>query len=269
MRYSDPDLRFLSRVVTNDDTGKAAHLLRTWSADPAGIEAHFEDDRLLRRLMADDRAVIELSPRMLFTILLHRIRRDLAEIPYTVERVGPDGRVVVFDARFAHELLRSREVFQYLVDLLVSFERTETMTIRRRSPNARSRRLSNMSINDMMELAGLVTPSMRPMIFRRIGDIALFMTGVFPEAIGHNPRFPLGAPMMAAPVRRRMGLEDYEAEGRRFYRLAADRLSASQPVLAGVLTRLAAEFTAARKPLTVLSERYVAWARPHWRQTPS
>jgi hypothetical protein len=84
-----------------------------------------------------------------------------------------------------------------------------------------------------------------------------------------NRRMPLGATGISAAERCRLRLEDYEAEGRRFYRLAADRFSLSHPGLARVLMRLSDEFTAARKPLTVLSERYVSWARPHWTHLPS
>ncbi|MDR7520234.1 MAG: hypothetical protein QN131_05830 [Armatimonadota bacterium] len=269
MRFTETDLRWLARVVAGDDERAAEALRHAWEADPDQLAEHIEDDRVLRRLQADDRAVIELSPRFLFTVLLARIRRDLAEVPYTVERVDADGRVVVFDAHAAHELLRSHEMFAYLVDLLVSFERAETMTIRRRTPGAKVWRLNTLNIDDMMQLANLVAPGLRPMVFRRIGDIALFTTGIFPEAVVRGPRRPLGIADTAAPLRRRLRLEDYEAEGRRFYRLAADRLIASQPVLAQVLTRLAEEFTAARKPLNVLAERYVAWSRPHWRQLPS
>jgi len=269
LRFADTDLQWLSLVIAGDDERAAAALRHAWETDPNQLAGHLEDDRVLRRLRADDRAVIELSPRFLFTVLLARIRRDLAEIPYTIERVDSEGRVVVFDAHAAHELLRSREMFEYLVDLLVSFERAETMTIRRRTPVTKVWRLNTLSIDDMMQLANLVAPGLRPMVFRRIGDIALFTTGVFPEAVLRGPRLPLGAAHAAAPLRRRLRLEDYEAEGRRFYRLAADRLIASHPVLAQVLTRLAEEFTAARKPLNVLAERYVVWSRPHWTQLPS
>ena len=268
MRYTPFDLQFLSLVVTDGRPEAAAELLRTWRDDQDRVEPWFDDERVLRRLMADDRAVIELSPRFLFTVLLRRIRRDLAEIPYTVERVDATGRVVVFDARLAHELLRASEMFNYLVELLVSFERTETVTVQEQAAR-RVRRLSTMSIDDMLELADLVDPPLRPMVFRRIGDIALFTTGLFPDAVLRGPRLPLVASLEPSRVRRRRRLEDYEEEGRRFYRMAADRLSASHPMLSQVLTRLADEFTAARKPLNVLSERYVSWARPHWHQIPS
>jgi hypothetical protein len=222
----------------------------------------------VRRLRVQDQSVLKLSPRLLFAILLRRIRRDLAEIPYTVERISADGRVVVFDAGIAHALLESREVLDYLVELLVSFERVGTITVRRTAPRPMVRRLSTLSIDDMRELTGLVEPSERPVVFKRIGDLALFLTGVVPDSVAWRPSMPLGAATRGRPARA-WRIEDYEEEGRRAYRLAADHFSSHAPGLAGVLVRLADEFTAARKPLTVLAERYLTWARPHWTTLPS
>jgi hypothetical protein len=268
MRYTDGDLRFLAITATDGDVHAANRLLRTWSEHPDEVDAFLDDRRVLGRLRSDPRLLIELSPRFLFSVLLRRIRRELAEVPYTVEQVHADGRVVVFDAGLSHDLLASREMFDYLVELLVSFERSETLLVRRPAPSRSARRLNTASIDDMLELASLIDPDSRPTVFRRIGDIALFTTGLFPGAVLRNRRVPVGE-MQAAIERRRLRLEDYEAEGRRFYRLAADRFLASHPGLAQVLMRLSDEFTAARKPLTVLSERYVSWARPHWTQLPS
>ncbi len=269
MRYAEGDLQFLARTVAGEDGPEAERLLRAWRSNPALIDDHLDDDGVVRRLMADQRLAVELSPRFLFAVLLRRIRRDLGEIPYTVERVHADGRVVVFDAGLSADLLRAPEMFDYLVELLVSFERVETMVVRQPAPSRTVRRLSTISIDDMVELAGLVEPDVRPLVFRRIGDIALFTTGLFPDAVLRGRRHPLGTITAAEPLRRRLNLQDYEAEGRRFYRLAADRLAATHPPLARILMRLSDEFTAARKPLTVLAERYVAWARPHWTQLPS
>lgn len=268
MRFTDSDLQFLAGVIAGDDQGAAAGLVRAWRDEPSLIEPALDDERVVRRLMADPRMVVELSPRLLFSVLLRRVRRDLSEIPYTVERIHADGRVVVFDAAPSHSLLRAPAVFDYLVDLLVSFERAETVVVQQVSDSVRIHRLNTLSIEDMMELASLIDPAMRPMVFRRIGDIALFTTGLFPEAVVREQR-PTLAARSAAPPRQRLRIEDYEAEGRRFYRLAADRLTSSHPSLAQILARLSEEFTAARKPLTVLSERYVAWTRPHWAQVPS
>jgi hypothetical protein len=266
MRFTTADLRFLAGTLFPHDPAAAARHLSHWQTDAAGAAAWLDDARLLQRLHADDGAVIELSPRFLFTVLLRRIRRDLASVPYTIERVERDGRIVVFDASVVLDMLRSEEIFDYLVELLVSFERAETFTVARAGARAGLRRLSTASISDMLEFAGLVDASMRPMVFRRIGDIALFTTGLFPESIQRDRRLPAAAPALLGSPRRPWRLEDYEEEGRTFYRLASDSLQHTRPTLARVLARLAEDFTLARKPLHVLAERYVAWARPHWRQ---
>jgi hypothetical protein len=267
-RYSDADLEFVAGVAAGEDRGAAGALVRLWRAEPDRVEAYLDDDRLVRRLRAQDGTVLGLSPRLLFTILLRRIRRDLAEIPYTVERISADGRVVVFDADIAHRLMQSREIFDYLVELLVSFERVATITVRRMTPRPMVRRLSTLSIDDMRELTGLVDPTERPLVFQRIGDLSLFLTGVVPDSVAWRPTIPLRAVTGDRPSGR-WRIEDYEEEGRRAYRLAADHFSSRAPDLASVLARLAEEFTVARKPLTVLAERYLAWARPHWQTLPS
>jgi hypothetical protein len=268
VRYTDSDIRFLARVVGETPEAAAAYM-RAWQLDAERIEPWLDDDRVLRQLMADDHSILEVSPRFLFTVLLRRIRRDLATIPYTVERVEPDGRLVVFDAPVVHELLQADEMFQYLVNLLVSFERIDTVTVRGARPQSPLRRLNTFSLDDMVELAGLVDPPMRPAICRRIGDIALFVTGIFQEAIRRTAQRPLSSPFARMFVGRWRGLEEYEADGRRFYGIAADQLRDVQPDLARVLARLAGDFTIARKPLAVLAERYVTWARPHWVGGPS
>jgi hypothetical protein len=268
MQYSEADLTFVAGVVAGEDPRASGALVSAWQAEPNRVEGYLDDDRLLQRLRADDRAVVGLSPTLLFAILLRRIRRDLAEIPYTVERISADGRVVVFDAGMARRLLESREILDYLVELLVSFERVGTITVRRVAPRPTVRRLSTLSIDDMRELTGLVDPQDRPAVFRRIGDLALFLTGMFPDSVAWRPQLPLAAATSERSARM-WRMEDYETEGRRAYRLAADHFSTDAPRLADVLARLAEEFSAARKPLTVLAERYLAWARPHWRMLPS
>jgi hypothetical protein len=76
MRYTDADLRFLALALWRDDPAAAEERLREWRAGPQAVDACLDDERVFIALTADDRAVIELSPRFLFTLLLRRIRRD-------------------------------------------------------------------------------------------------------------------------------------------------------------------------------------------------
>jgi len=89
MRYTDADLTFLARVAGAGDSHATTEYLRAWRADPSSAEPWCDDERVLAALLADDRGIVELSPRFLFGVLLRRIRNDLATIPYTVERPSP------------------------------------------------------------------------------------------------------------------------------------------------------------------------------------
>lgn len=85
----------------------------------------------------------------------------------------------------------------------------------------------------------------------RIGDVALFLTGVFPDAIYHRQRYG----------RRLPGLEYYEAVGRSGYRSAAQHPPPSHAELAGVLGFMASEFPSVRRALNEVSDSYFCMSR--------
>jgi len=90
---------------------------------------------------------------------------------------------------------------------------------------------------------------MRPALYKRIADVALFLSGIFPE---HATRF--ATPPQAIYSARRT-LEDYEQTGSRFYSVAAKETDQTQ--WKPVLGTLAEKFTLARLALNSFSERYV------------
>lgn len=85
----------------------------------------------------------------------------------------------------------------------------------------------------------------------RIGDVALFLTGVFPDAIHHRHTYG----------RRTTGLDYYEAVGRSGYRSASQHPPAGHADLAPVLGYLAAEFRGLRRALNELSDTWF-WTGP-------
>jgi hypothetical protein len=115
------------------------------------------------------------------------------------------------------------------------------------------RRFSDIDMDDMIELARIIDPEMRSGLYKRIADIALFLSGIFPE---HTALF--AAPQRTMYSARRT-LKDFEHTGRRFYRVAA--LETDQAKWKPVLGTLAEKFTLARLALTSLSERYVKTRR--------
>ena len=64
-------------------------------------------------------------------------------------------------------------------------------------------------------------------------------------------------------MRARRTIEDYETEGRRFYRLAEEHPAARLMDLIDVFALLRENFTSARKPLAFIASRYFHSKRQH------
>jgi hypothetical protein len=112
----------------------------------------------------------------------------------------------------------------------------------------------------MIELAR-IDPEMRPRLYKRIADIALFLSGIFPE---HAVLFAARSKTIYSAKRT---LEDYEHTGSRFYSMAA--LETDQAQWKPVLETLAEKFTLARLGLNNLSERYFKTHRARYFQFPT
>jgi hypothetical protein len=110
----------------------------------------------------------------------------------------------------------------------------------------------------------------RPGVLRRLGDLALFLTGVFPD---HTARTPLGHPLV---LLRSAGLDPSQGEpvaedafalmellGARWYKLAT-RLSPAPSGSVTALDAIAAAFTDARRILNVVTDTYLFPLREQW-----
>lgn len=259
---TDADYHFIVETLAATPTERS-RLLADLRRDPDAQDRLLEDERLINRLREDEEQILRISPRLLFAILLRQVRRDLEQQRYTLERLGLTERVPVFDAGAVRSVLADRRLLDYLVDMLASFVRTETITVlRRRAGRMEQRRLSTLSIDDMIELAALLDEEARFPLYKRIADIALFTSGIFADHVTRGAvRTGAQALGLWMDERRLRGLEEYEEEGRRFYRLAAAHSVARALRLDRVLDRLAEEFPLVRKPLAVMADRYMTWTR--------
>jgi len=272
MQFTAGDLQFIAETVGGgrDDPEEVSARLREREDL---LDMMLEDDRLVERLLGDDHALVRVSPRLVFSVLLRRVVRDLHQRSYTLERT-PAETVAVFDAPRVRRFIAEPGIWSYLVSMLTSFVRNESMTLLvRHGDHYVPRRFSTSSLEDMMDLAGIVGETEAPWIFRRIADIALFQSGIFPDSLRwagragpraywlrrrHRPSGGVLSQMRALPPT----LETYEEHGRRFYRLAASRPDVGSQ--GRVLEALAEEFPAARKSLELLSDRYLRWTRVRW-----
>jgi len=148
--------------------------------------------------------------------------------------------------------------------MLASFARVESVTvpIQVREGIWRTYRTSDLDAEGLMRCCQALDEEFRFETYKRIADVCLFLVGVFPEYIDAQYRYPLSRqvrPRTRGQVLRR--LEDYEAHGRAFYRLAAEHERAEREGLDGVLTTLSENFILAEKPLSFLANRYLGFAR--------
>ncbi|HKA05423.1 MAG TPA: hypothetical protein VKD67_13880 [Acidimicrobiales bacterium] len=214
------------------------------------------------------------SPFLTFAVAVHGVARKLARTTYIDEWVGPRQRVPVFAVEPLRHLLDDPLRRFFFVELLASYTHVvsgSTWTATRRG--WRRRRFSEL---DPVQLAGLldaVPPGERPGVLRRLGDLALFLTGVFPD---HTARTTLGRPSAEVQLLRSAHVEParvppgsqnafelLELLGSRWYRLTV-RLSAAPSASVEVLAAMAEHFTDARRILNVVTDTYLFPLREQW-----
>ena len=227
--------------------------------DERFVEAMLEDDRLFQRLMSGEEILVQVSPWLLFDVLLRRARRDLRVETYTTERRKLQ-KVVLFDTGQVTDLLEREDLRDYLVRTMVSFTRIESRTVRVRVRKNlwRRYRTSELDVEGMMRYSQAVDEPFRFEPYRRIGDVCLFLSGLFPSAIETTHRYPLsGQVRPGARARTVASLEDYEAHGQAFYRLASEHRMAEVQGLDTVLEVLSERFILAEKALGFVADRYL------------
>ncbi len=249
MELSEADLRFLVETVATKrrDYDRMQQIVRD---KPDFQETLLEEPKLVQRLLNDEETFVRISPQLLFSILLRQVRRDLNRDTYTLDWADSNERLPVFDTNEIAGLLEDPRTRDYLVDLLCSFVKAESTVVTWRDRKRfRKRRFSNLDMDDMIQLSKLVEPVLTGRYYKRAADIALFMTGIYPD---HMNRFQARARRRLATQRT---LTQYEQEGSHFYQLAARAFE--DPSLRQSLTTLSESFTLARRAFNALADRYL------------
>ena len=155
-------------------------------------------------------------------------------------------------------------MLDYLASMLASFTRVDNVTVRYQVREGvwRRFRTSELNVEGMMRVAQATEEPFRFEPYKRVADVCLFLTGMFPEYIEARHRYAVSGKVRPG-VRGRMVVtrEDYEAHGRAFYRLAAEHEMARMEGLDEVLETLSERFVLAEKPLRFLARRYLQFAR--------
>lgn len=244
-------------------------------AAPGQVPALFDRPEVFFAVLAPGREpVLTVTPFMVFAAVVHRAAADLASASHVVERAGARDKVPVFDGPQLAAFLESQARRLFLAELLASFARVASGHYRVRTANGwRAVRFNEL---DPVQLCGLIDSiraEERPGAYRRLGDVALFLTGVFPD---YARKRSLG-PFDAARLRRAAGLgpegegdlvegsaiELFEQLGVRWYRQACE-LAPTHSARLAVVDEVAARFRQARRALNFMADRYLFPAGNPW-----
>ena len=255
---SEADLDFVVREAA-PDAANAEGLKGLIREDEAFRSALVGDERVFARVMTDEEIFLRISPALYFEVLLRRALVDLEQAVYTLE-YDRAGTIPVFDTSAVVELLARRGMVDYLADMLSSFTRVRVSVtaVRVRRGIWRRVRTSDMDIDSLVRMCSAAEPEQRFGFYKRIADVCLFISGLFPHsARGHHRPFLPGKLGPAPAARARRSLEEYVQEGQRFYELAAGHPAARALDLTGVLGLLGENFTTATKPLRFIASHYL------------
>jgi hypothetical protein len=243
-------------------------------SDPQQIEGLLDSPALFRALFSvpGRDPLLQGSPFLLFAVLVHRAARDLKQASFVEEWVGPRQRVPVFDVGDLRDFGADPLRRFFLAELLSSYTHVASGSVMVQTRRGwRRRRFSELDPLRLIELAELLPEAERPSVYRRLGDLSLFLSGVFPDyaaerLVVDRERRQLERALIAADREQgehRDGVWLLERLGRRAYRIA-QRASDRSTAMAGVLGEVSENFAAARRMLNFLTDRYLFPLRQRW-----
>ncbi len=265
---TDTDLIVLATAAgrafgTSHARDEAARLRR----DPAVLPDLFDDPGVCQAVLGGGEPAGAVSPFCVFTAAVHRTAAELASLGYLPERTGTRQRVPLFDAPALRDFLAEPGRRLFLAELLASFTKVTSGRYQvQAGGRVRTRRYSEL---DPVRLAGLldaVSGAERSGVYRRLGDVSLFLAGVFPDyAAAHllgpvNVARLLRAARVAPPEVSRLAaapaLELLEHFGAQWYR-AAGELAEVKTARLAVVAEVADRFRQARRVLNHVADRYL------------
>jgi hypothetical protein len=205
-----------------------------------------------------------VSPFLVFAAAVHRAGNALVGTFHAADRVGPRSRVPVFDAPLL-AAFATRPVHRlFLAELLTSYSRVASGTVWRRAERGwRRQRWHELDLPRLAALLDAVPAAEQPGVWRRIGDGALFLAGVFPEYAERS----LGL-VEVARLQRATGLRLTAADRGVCELLEELAGGAYERAGAGVPRAFVESPQRARRVLTLVADRYLFPVAAEWLPRP-
>ncbi len=252
----DGDLSMILKILMPGHRNKQ-RMMRIMRQDSDILDGMLRDERLFKSLLDNPESIIRVSPYLFFTVILYRVRNKLKNQSYTVEWQQKK-QTIVFDSERVNDFLGKGRVLSYLIEMLVSFVRINSfiIPIRVRKGHWQKLRFSDFDIDSLIRYSQMIDEEHRFGPYKRIADICLFITGIFPDAVG-NLYLDLFGGRRRLDFTAEWNREIFEEHGKHFYGEAARHRAAHILDLHPVLSELAENFHLATKPLSFMSSHYL------------
>lgn len=286
------DLALLARQQPSDVPGRSQDAsedpVAALRREPARIERLLEDSGVFQAVFAegeragDEPLLVRASPFLIFAVAVNRACRELAEANYVNEWAGPRQRIPVFSAEQLHEFLDDSLRRLFLAELLGSYTHVASGTVWVQTPRGpRRRRFSEMDLLRLASMLEVVSEQDQAGVYRRLGDLALFLTGVFPDhtagrafrpvdverlsrAMAAGGQSGAGGEELSEAIETRGPVGMLEHLGAHWYRLAASRSGGSLTGTMRATIAVGEHFSEARRVLNHVADRYLFPFRRQW-----
>jgi hypothetical protein len=281
-RLSDADLAVLAEAA--GEPGSTPERAARLRERPAGIEPLLARPDVFAALFGDagEDPIVAVGPFVAFAVLLAQSPAIFADLSFVPERVGRRSTVPVFEIEPLREFVADPLRRLFLADLLASYTHVASGALWVKSRRGwHHRRFSELDPAQFAQLILSLPPDERLVLYRRLGDLSLFLSGVFPDHVAGRTLTPIAAARLRRAVgggespsaAREIGgpgpaglgdLRLLEWVGQRSYRLAWEVAGRGELGLAPVVGYVAEHFRHARLILNVLTDRYLFEHRERW-----
>ena len=197
-RLSDKDLALLAAAA--GEHGLPPAVLRR---EPRRIDELLARHEAFAALFGGRTAdpLVVVSPFLTFAVLLAHTPSLLSGLAFVPEPVGGRRRVPVFEVEPLRDFVADPLRRLFIADLLASYTHVASGPIWVRTRRGwRHRRFSELDPMQFGELILMTPPGQRLVLYRRLGDLALFLTGVFPDHVEGRSFPPVGVERLSRAV---------------------------------------------------------------------
>lgn len=265
---SDRDLALIAGATDRQES--VVDMRARLHEDPKEVEELLADEALFETIFGPGLDSLDvqvgISPFLVFGTLVNQVARDLAGAAFVPEWVGSGQRLPVFDVETLRGFVGDGMRRYFLIEFLASFTKVASGSVWvKTSRGYRRRRFSELDPVSLAEMVDSLPLEQRAGGYRRLGDVSLFLSGVFPD---HTTRNSMGE-IARARLARSAGVDDdrdlvdgdeirfFEIVGPGWYGKAIDSASIAIGVGPAYLRDVAERFTDARRFLNFLSDRYL------------